>query len=82
MSIVVHRLSFKIQYIAAIAFGKNTEIRISVTIYHISIMIDLLLIFLFGICFMSIDDQCYIEISRSISCLTSWITNIHKTQVN
>ena len=45
-----------ILYIAAIAFGKNAEIRISVTIYHISIMIDLLLIFLFGICFMSIDD--------------------------
>ena len=44
------------QYIAAIAFGKNSEIRISVTIYHISIMIDLLLIFLFGISFMSIDD--------------------------
>ena len=35
---------------------KNTEIRISVTIYNISIMIDLLLIFLFGICVMSIDD--------------------------
>ena len=52
----LHRLSFKIQYRAAIAFGKNTEIRISVTIYHISIMIDLLLIFLFGICFISIDD--------------------------
>ena len=52
--IVVHRLSFKIQYIAA--FGKNAEIRIPVTIYHISIMIDLLLIFLFRICVMSIDD--------------------------
>ena len=58
-------LRCNIQNIAAIAFGKNTEIRISGTIYQISIIFNLLLVFLFGICFMSIDDQYHVAMSRS-----------------